>query len=251
MLWIVVDVYFRQTRRSRLPVAACAAIVSMSCVRIGFETLGSGGALGESGPANSGGVATGGTAGIGGGAGGSTGTVGGAAASTGGTAGTVSSPTCVTRSGYVNAWTFDTSEQGFTLNVDAPLAGTLSWINTDGHANAGALQATVSLNGTSLYGYFRSPESNLGNLAGRLVTAYIKLQSGNPVSVKIYALDVAWNWADGGWTTLSSGSWTCLSFDPAVPIYAVSGYSSSSIIELGVQFWGNGDTRVLLDDLGY
>src|ERR1700690_2378665 len=184
MLFVRVDVP-RKAHFHPLPLSTimlCAA-ASMSCVRLGYDTIEYSEAPGGSGPGASGGMggnagtqsagrsnaaqggtgmaAIGGQAGVGGGAGNASG-------------GTSSvSPTCSVNRSYTKVWTWDTNEEGWVMTLDSPQVGTMAWTGAIGHTSSGALSANVTLGGSLVYGYFRNSQSNLGNLSGKTITAYV------------------------------------------------------------------------------
>jgi hypothetical protein len=169
----------------------------------------------------------------------------------GGVGGTASSPLCNTNRSYSNLWTADTGTDGWVVSVDAPLTGTLTWNATTGHANPGALQANLSLPGGGGVGYFNNTQTSFGNLSDKTITAYLTLLSGGDVLAEIYALDSTWKWADGGYVTVSAGTWSCASFELDAPVHTTAGYDPTTVLQIGILIWGYGRTTILLDDFGY
>jgi hypothetical protein len=212
--------------------------------RGGSSSAGSGG-MEENGAASSGGAGGSGAGGSGalddGGSDGSLPVPDGAAPDAGTTA-------CGPSAGALQTWPFDSQTSGWAWSPDLG-AGTLTWTASTGNPAPGALALDVP-SGSGRLGwvlYTFSPT----DLRGQIAHAFIRLESGTDVGVKLFVQSQSYDWADGGHVLLTPGVWTCLTLDFDAPVYASAAFDASTVFHFGIEVGGTGPLSVHVDQLGY
>jgi len=202
--------------------------------------------------------ATGGGSGDGSGGGGATDETGGGAGSTsdtGGSGGGAGSPPLGT-----DGWTFDTDDEGWNVgwaqggsfdDLDSDTFADyilVSWSETEGNPDPGALQVVVPFDDVSQKAHIRLNLDPGVDFTGRVMTARVRLESGCneniaevPCGAKAFVKTTQdYIWIDGGWTNLENHDWITITVDPANPVYSDAGYDIADVREVGIEL-GTGD----------
>jgi hypothetical protein len=151
---------------------------------------------------------------------------------------------CTPNTPAVEQWTFDTGIEGWILLTDPGVAATLAWTASTGYPTAGAAQIDVSPTPTTdaaaLSGaWLVLEETPSANLAGRILSAWVWLDSGPSPHLKVFVqTGTEYSWADGGTVFLTPHTWTCVSLDVSMPAYNQADYDPTQVIRLGFELLG-------------
>lgn len=143
-------------------------------------------------------------------------------------------------------WSFDVDSEGWFLDSRDSNDGSLDWSASVGSPNLGALQVDTTLQ------QLPKVEESLGDLRGAVVVTRVLVESGNGVSVKLFAQSgVNHYWADGGAVLPAIGEWTCLSLDVDSPDFKTQQFDSSDVVSVGVQVSATSPALVYIDQVGF
>jgi hypothetical protein len=159
---------------------------------------------------------------------------------------------CTVATPTVQAWTFDSSVQGWTLSLDSNVQASLTWTDATGDPSFGALQVDVTPSvdaGTNTGGWVEYSAS-LGDLSSRTISAWAWLDMGAAPHLKLFVQTGSqYAWADNGTTFLSPHAWTCLSLRVASPAYEQAMYAPDDVISVGFEMLGATPFRLFIDSV--
>jgi len=157
----------------------------------------------------------------------------------------------------VRAWTFDSDTEGWTFLTNPGVSGGLSWAADAGDPAPGALTVTVTaipdeagaLNG----GWVEFQATPLGNLTGRVISAWVWLESDTTPNVKLYVqTGTQFTWADNGTVQLQPRVWTCVSMATSSPSYTNGpDYDPQNVVRVGFEMLGPTPFEVFVDSVEY
>jgi hypothetical protein len=157
----------------------------------------------------------------------------------------------------VRAWTFDSDTEGWVFLLNSGVSGGVSWTGSTGDPSPGALEVDVTSlpadAGTLNGGWVEFQATALGNLTGRVVSAWVWLDSGTTPNVKVFVQTGSqYTWADNGTVHLMPHVWTCLSLDVSSPSYTNGpDYDPQNVVRLGFEMLGPTPFRVYVDSVSY
>jgi hypothetical protein len=166
-------------------------------------------------------------------------------------AGDASSLCAPTATAALDQWTFDTTAQGWSYTFDTGVRTTLSWTGLLGQPSAGALAFDVTpraidAGGTS--GAWLQYDTPLGDLTGRIVSAWAWLDSGTSPHLKVFAQTGSqYVWADNGTVTLAPHVWTCVSLPISSPSYDQAAFDPTDVVRIGFEMIGTEAFDVVVD----
>jgi hypothetical protein len=140
-------------------------------------------------------------------------------------------------------WSFATDIEGWDF-----ADGTMTWTGALGDPSPGALQVDWT---ASVPVHPRRVEA-LGDLRGRVVTAWIWVAPGPAVGVKVFVQTGSryW-WADGGVVTPPPGQWTCVTLDIDNPAYSRQLYDPTDVQVIGLELQTTTSSRAYIDQVAY
>jgi hypothetical protein len=167
-------------------------------------------------------------------------------------AGASSALACTGAQPAVQAWTFDSSVQGWTVSADTGVDARAAWVGTTGDPSPGAIALTVTHGDASSPGAWLRYMMPLGDLSGRTVSAWVWLDSGSSPQLKLFVQSGSqYVWADSGTVTLPLRQWTCVSLDVTSPVYNGPDYDPTNIVNLGFETLAVDSFRILVDSVEY
>jgi hypothetical protein len=166
-----------------------------------------------------------------------------------------SSAACSGSIAPVQAWTFDTSIEGWILSEDTGVGAQLAWTSSTGYPTAGALEVDFtpppadSGDGNVMWIH---EEMTAGDLTGRTVSAWVWLDSGpSPEFMVFDQTQTDYAWADNGVLTLPSKTWTCVTIPISTPAFSQPMYDTTHVIRIGFQMQGTAPFRMYVDTVRY
>jgi hypothetical protein len=148
-------------------------------------------------------------------------------------------------------WTFDSAIEGWILSLDTGVDASLEWIGTTGDPSPGALQVEITPyagEGGAINGGWLQYNTALGDLAGRIVSAWVYLDSGTSPALKVFVqTGTQYEWADNGTVTLAPRAWTCVSLPISTPAYNQPNYDPTAVIRVGLQLLGSAPFQLYVD----
>jgi hypothetical protein len=152
-------------------------------------------------------------------------------------------------------WSFDSSIESWTVEVDTGVQATPAWSGAMGDPSPGALQIDVipssgdaSLTGAWLHFAFPSPV----DLSNSTITAWAWLDSGQSPHLKTFVqTGTMYKWADNGTLFLAPHQWTCLSLPVSMPAYAQPEYDPTKVVSIGFEMLATAPFRLFFDTVQY
>lgn len=145
-------------------------------------------------------------------------------------------------------WSFATDLEGWGFFSNNNASGAVRWSGATGNPDIGALQFDAT-GGNGLIGDVTLSLANAVDLNGRTLSAWVT--TNQPVTVNFIAATTLSSTGFGPTFQLTPNTWTCVTFDPAMPVSALTGYDSSQIRWIGVQPSGAAPFRLYVDQVEY
>ena len=147
-------------------------------------------------------------------------------------------------------WSFATDLEGWTVFNNTNANGTIRWLGATGNPDPGTIQFDAT-SGNGLIGDILLSLANAVNLNGRRLSAWVMLTTNQSVTINFIAASTLTSTGFGPALRLTPGTWTCVSFDPAMPASADAGYDASQIRWIGLQSSGAAPFRIYVDQVEY
>jgi hypothetical protein len=172
--------------------------------------------------------------------------------------GDVTSSPCNRSMSPLRAWTFDSDTEGWVLLPNSSVSGSSSVVLDAGDPSPGALEVEI----TSLPGDASTPNGGwveyqaatpLGDLSGRVVSAWIWLEAGPTPNLKVFVqTGTEYTWADNGTVHLLPHVWTCVSLAVSNPSYTNGpSYDPQDVVRLGLELLGPAPFQIFVDSVEY
>jgi hypothetical protein len=154
-------------------------------------------------------------------------------------------------------WTFDTDSEGWVFLMNPGVSGGVSWTGAAGDPSPGTLDVDVTSvppdAGTANGGWVEFQATPLGNLSGRVLSAWVWLEAGPTPNLKIFVQTGSqFVWADNGTVHLQPHVWTCVSLAVSSPAYTNGpDYDPQNVVRLGFEMLSPEPFHVYVDSVGY
>jgi hypothetical protein len=164
---------------------------------------------------------------------------------------------CTSGAPPLRSWTFDSDTEGWVLLLNSGVSGGVSWTGSTGDPSPGALEVDVTQMpadaGTPMGGWAEFQATALGNLTGRVVSAWVWLESGTTPNLKLFVQTGSqFTWADNGTIHLVPHVWTCMSLAVSSPSYTNGpDYDPQNVVRVGFEMLGPTPFRVYVDSVSY
>lgn len=150
------------------------------------------------------------------------------------------------------SWSFDGGEQGFIVQSNGATS-TLYWL-AEAEGARGVLKADVQPSTEPTWATAIELDGDIGDLRGATVTAAVWVEGeidAIGVFVQTNGGTTSEHWANGPWTAVSQGTWSCVSLVADAPSFGGPSYDPTAVTRLGVHVEGSGPARVLVDALAH
>lgn len=159
-------------------------------------------------------------------------------------------PGCAGGSSPSQTWSFATDLEGWTFFSNNNASAAIRWSGATGNPDIGAIQFDAT-SGNGLIADVILSLANAVNLNGRRLSAWVMLTTNQSVTINFIAATTLTSTGFGPTFQLMPGTWTCVSFDPAMPVSALAGYDPSQIRWIGLQPSGAAPFRIYVDQIEY
>jgi hypothetical protein len=152
------------------------------------------------------------------------------------------------------AWTFDSTAESWTVELDDGVQATPAWTGSFGDPDAGALQIDVTPDPsvTSLTGGWLHVTIPSVDLSHFTVSAWAWLDDGPSPHLKTFVqTGTMYKWADNGTFYLQPHEWTCLSLAVSMPAYSQPQYDPTKVVSIGFEMLGTAPFRLVFDTVRY
>jgi hypothetical protein len=162
---------------------------------------------------------------------------------------------CSSSTPPLQEWTFDTTIQGWVMDLSPGVTATLTWTGSTGDPTSGALEVDFTPGpadaaaGNVVWLHEDMPASDLTD---RSLSAWVWLDSGPSPQFLTYAqTGPDYEWADDGEHTVPSQTWTCLSLPVSKPAFNQPGYDTTQVVRIGLEMISYSPFRVFVDTVRY
>jgi hypothetical protein len=158
---------------------------------------------------------------------------------------------CTSSTAPVAEWTFDTTIQGWVMDLGMGVNASLTWTGSTGNPTPGAAQVdfTPAPSDAGVYStVWMHEDMGPSDFTGRTLEAWVWLDSGPSPRFLTYAqTGTNYEWADYGEHSLVPHAWTCVFLPLSKPAFNQPNYDTTQVIRIGFEMIGNAPFRVFLD----
>ena len=168
--------------------------------------------------------------------------------------GTPASTGCNASTASGQEWTFDSTIEPWTFELDNGVQATPTWTGAFGDPDPGALQIDVAPNpnDASLTGGWLHVALPSTDLSSVTIYAWAWLESGEVPHLKTFVqTGTMYKWADNGTIYLAPHQWTCLSLPVSTPAYSQPQYDPTKVVSLGFEMLATAPFRLVFDTVRY
>jgi hypothetical protein len=165
--------------------------------------------------------------------------------------GEASSLPCTGDQTTVYDWTFDSTVEGWALDLDKGVTASFTWTGSTGYPSLGAVEVQIipaQNDGGAPNGGWIQYAHAFGDLSGRTVSAWVWLESGPSPYLQVFAQTGSqYAWGDNGTLRLRPRTWTCVSLPISTPYYNQPGYDPTDVVTVGFLFLATASFAVYVD----